>query len=183
MASTILPRRRTRARSPRAGRTCPAHRAWVRRHHCCVAGCLQHPIECAHVRRGTDGGQALKPSDRWTISLCHFHHAEQHRIGEPAFEQRYALDLYALAEAFARRSPHWPMLGEGAKEGEDGNDSDEGEDGPGGEGGADDGEGSAKGADGADTVALLVRGQSVISEEPAVGAEKDAVTCAGKAGS
>ena len=95
-------------------RECPAHRAWVRRHHCCVPGCLNIPIECAHVRRGTDGGVGLKPSDRWTVSLCTMHHAEQHRMGESSFERRYALDLRELARVFAVRSPHrhrfhpWP---------------------------------------------------------------------------
>jgi hypothetical protein len=58
------------------------------------------------VRDGTDGGQALKPSDKWTVSLCREHHAEQHRIGEAAFEARYAIDLIALATQFALRSPH-----------------------------------------------------------------------------
>jgi hypothetical protein len=62
------------------------------------------------VRTGTDGGQGLKPSDRWSISLCRAHHAEQHRIGERAFEKRYGVDLYALAQAFAQRSPHWRVL-------------------------------------------------------------------------
>ena len=89
-----------------APRSCPGHRAWVRRHHCSVAGCHQRPIECAHVRRGTGGGVALKPSDKWVISLCSYHHAEQHRIGELSFERRYQLDLAELAREFARRSPH-----------------------------------------------------------------------------
>src|SRR5436305_15342556 len=50
-------------------RTCAAHRAWVRRHRCSVPGCRNLPIECAHVRGGTDGGLGVKPSDKWTISL------------------------------------------------------------------------------------------------------------------
>ena len=91
-------------------RECPAHRAWVRRHHCCVEGCLRRPIECAYVRRDTDGGTALKPSDRWTISLCQFHHIEQHQLGELGFEQRYGIDLRELAQEFARRSPHRRLL-------------------------------------------------------------------------
>jgi len=70
-------------------------------------GSTGRPIECAHVRRNTDGGTGLKPSDRWAISLCRAHHIEQHRIGEPAFEKRYAIDLRELAIEFARRSPHW----------------------------------------------------------------------------
>ena len=86
-------------------RTCAAHRAWVRRHRCCVRGCLRVPIECAHVRKGTDGGLGLKPSDKWTISLCQSHHLEQHVIGEAAFESKYELNLVELAREFAKRSP------------------------------------------------------------------------------
>jgi hypothetical protein len=89
-------------------RTCAAHCAWVRRHRCSVAGCRQLPIECAHVRGGTDGGVGLKPSDKWTISLCRLHHREQHDIGEPAFEAEYDLHLRELASEFAARSPHLP---------------------------------------------------------------------------
>ena len=88
-------------------RSCPAHRAWVRRHHCSVPGCHGLPIECAHVRRDTDGGAGLKPSDRWTISLCRGHHIEQHQVGEATFEKRYDIDMRELAVEFARRSPHW----------------------------------------------------------------------------
>jgi hypothetical protein len=68
---------------------------------------LQLPVECAHVRLGTDGGIGLKPSDCWSISLCQTHHAEQHRIGEAAFEVKHSLDLVAIAREFARASPHW----------------------------------------------------------------------------
>jgi hypothetical protein len=89
-------------------RTCAAHRAWVRKHRCSVGGCRGLPIECAHVRNGTDGGLGIKPSDKWTISLCRSHHLEQHEIGEPAFEARYDLDLRALAREFALRSPALP---------------------------------------------------------------------------
>ena len=92
-------------REKKIRRNCAAHRAWVRRHRCSVRGCLGLPIECAHVRRGTDGGLGLKPSDRWTISLCRSHHLEQHEIGEAAFAIRHDLDLIQLAKEFARRSP------------------------------------------------------------------------------
>lgn len=91
-------------------RSCPAHRAWVRKHHCSVPGCLALPIECAHVRRGTDGGTGLKPSDHWVVSLCSVHHMEQHRRGERTFEKTYDLDLKKIAEIFARRSPYWARL-------------------------------------------------------------------------
>ena len=110
MLSRLLPQRIDRSRKEPDGRTCAAHRAWVRRHHCCVPGCRQLPIECAHVRSGTDGGIGLKPSDRWVISLCVSHHMEQHRIGEPRFQRRYGLDLLQVAALFARQSPHRSKL-------------------------------------------------------------------------
>ena len=100
-----LPNRVQRQKSKADSGSCPAHRAWVRKHHCCVPDCRRLPIECAHVRGGTDGGMALKPSDRWVISLCSQHHQEQHRIGENRFEKKYDLDLAALAKRFAELSP------------------------------------------------------------------------------
>lgn len=106
MPSLRLPKRVEQRRSIRPPRDCPAHRAWVRRHHCCVPGCERMPIECAHVRHGTDGGTGLKPSDRWVISLCRHHHAEQHRLGERQFERKYGIELAQMAAVFARNSPH-----------------------------------------------------------------------------
>lgn len=47
-----------------------------------------------------------KPSDRWSVGLRRTHYAEQHWIGERAFEAKHALDLKALAERFAAASPH-----------------------------------------------------------------------------
>ena len=105
MAELRFPSRLPSEPRKKSSRTCAAHRAWVRRHRCSVRGCLGLPIECAHVRQGTDGGVGLKPSDRWTIILCKHHHLEQHELGEPAFEAKYDLDLVELAKEFARRSP------------------------------------------------------------------------------
>ena len=110
MPSPRLPDRVRQPRPSASSRSCPAHRAWVRRHHCSVPGCNQLPIECAHVRNGTDGGTALKPSDRWCISLCTFHHAEQHRIGEQRFETRHGICLTDIAELFTKASPHRRVL-------------------------------------------------------------------------
>ena len=110
MLNTKIPKLLERSRRIAETRECPAHRAWVRRHHCSVHGCLRLPIECAHVRGGTDGGLAVKPSDRWVISLCSHHHRKQHRIGECQFERRYGIDLFELAEEFARQSPHRKRL-------------------------------------------------------------------------
>lgn len=107
MAAVRLPQRRHK-NSQRAqdDRSCPAHRAWVRGHACCVPGCTNSEIECAHVRSGTDGGIGLKPSDRYAISLCRDHHAEQHRIGGATFELQKQINLTAIASKFEAQSPH-----------------------------------------------------------------------------
>ena len=110
MTECPLPKKVARSARPRAWRECPAHRAWVRKHHCSVNGCQALPVECAHVRRGTNGGVAFKPSDRWVISLCSEHHREQHQLGERCFEVKYGLSLVELAQEFARRSPHFAKL-------------------------------------------------------------------------
>lgn len=103
----MLPKRIKRESSkPDAGHRSPAHRSWVRSHGCCVPGCDNRPIECAHVRRGTDGGTSLKPSDRWCISLCNSHHSLQHAVGEITFERTFNLDMREMAEEFFRKSPH-----------------------------------------------------------------------------
>ncbi|MHB9879138.1 DUF968 domain-containing protein [Pacificimonas sp. ICDLI1SI03] len=91
-------------------RRCPSHTKWVGGHACVVPGCNGRPIEVMHVRKGTDGGTGLKPSDIWTISGCQYHHSEQHRIGEPAFEKKYGIDMKALAREFAAKSPHRDKL-------------------------------------------------------------------------
>ena len=106
----LLPDRIKKAKAGKDLRLNPAHRAWVRKHHCCVPGCQRLPIECAHVRSGTDGGTGLKPSDCWVVSLCRNHHEEQHRLGEAQFEIKYAVDLRALATQFAKLSPHRKSL-------------------------------------------------------------------------
>jgi hypothetical protein len=105
MPELLLPRMLLRAQPKRTVRNCAGHRAWVRRHACSVRGCNLSPIECAHVRCGTDGGAGLKPSDRWVISLCTQHHREQHNLGEKRFGDKYSIDLVELATEFARRSP------------------------------------------------------------------------------
>jgi hypothetical protein len=84
----------------------PAHRDWVRGHHCSVPGCQLMPIEVAHVRRGGGGGMGRKSSDAFTLSLCREHHAEQHRIGEQSFEARHGFTMLGKAEEFYLASPH-----------------------------------------------------------------------------
>lgn len=103
---TFLPprisRKSDKAEKPRRS---PAHRAWVRGHACSACG-SQSGIECAHVRDGTDGGTGIKPSDLWCISLCGPCHRRQHQIGEAAFQAEAHIDMKALAETFAKLSPH-----------------------------------------------------------------------------
>jgi hypothetical protein len=110
MAEVVLPQKIRRTAHKKSDRICAGHRAWVRRHYCSVGSCRRKPIECAHVRSGTDAGMGLKPSDRWAISLCAYHHREQHTVGERAFGEKYSLDLVRLATEFARRSPFWRKL-------------------------------------------------------------------------
>lgn len=87
----------------------PAHLKWIRGHECAIAGKhdCEGRIEAAHVRTGTDGGLGVKPSDWWTIPLCSAAHAEQHRIGEKAFEERYGIKMMRIATALWMRSPQW----------------------------------------------------------------------------
>ena len=111
MPELLFPRLQPKAVKKSTSRTCAGHRNWVRRHTCSVRGCRRKPIECAHVRSGTDGGIGLKPSDKWVISLCEFHHREQHRRGERAFEAKHSIDLIGLAKEFANRSPYrWKFV-------------------------------------------------------------------------
>ena len=88
-----------------AGKRSPAHRSWVRGHHCVVPGCREMPIECAHIRTAANSGIGFKPSDAYTVALCREHHAESHR-GDVTFQEKHGLDLMALAQEFYRKSPH-----------------------------------------------------------------------------
>lgn len=60
--------------------------------------CLEYPaIVAHHVRRNTDGGTSMKPSDRWAVPMCDCHHKEGDRIGWLTFEAKYDVDLRAQA--------------------------------------------------------------------------------------
>lgn len=97
-------------RDPDGGRyRSQQYRAWVRGFPCAIAGKCGHAcvktMACAHVRKGTDGCKDVKPSDWWTIPLCDDYagggaHGEQHRIGEPAFERKYGIDMKTLARSY-----------------------------------------------------------------------------------
>lgn len=99
-------KRRTRPRRT-AREENPQHRQWVRGHVCVVnnSECTNR-IEFAHIRKGTDGGMAKKPSDRFGFPACDFHHREQHDIGEVSFAKRYGLNLLRIAALFWAKSPY-----------------------------------------------------------------------------
>ncbi len=59
------------------------HLEFIRSLPCIRCGCS--PSQAAHIRKGTDGGISLKPSDNFTVPLCHKHHQEQHKLGEVSF--------------------------------------------------------------------------------------------------
>lgn len=107
-----LPKKLERPRSGilrEAKREWPRHRRFVRAHACvCTLGRVHDdcdgPIECCHYRTAANAGASLKPADWHTFSACRKHHAEQHTIGQPAFERKYGIDLSAICTEMARLS-------------------------------------------------------------------------------
>ena len=63
----------------------------------CVACGKAAPSEAAHVRLGTDGGVGIKPSDRYSVSLCTSCHELQHRFGELKFWSVLRIDPLSVA--------------------------------------------------------------------------------------
>ena len=80
------------------------HLEFVRQLPCCV--CL-NPIqtEAAHIRMACmalgkrSTGKQEKPSDCWTVPLCHEHHAEQHTMSEADFWTAQGIDPFIIAMA------------------------------------------------------------------------------------
>jgi len=85
----------------------PKHLIYIRQQQCVLAGKdkCEGRTEAAHVRKGTDGGIGMKPSDRYVIPLCSRHHRLQHSIGEKAFEIRFKINMRRLADFFWRGKP------------------------------------------------------------------------------
>lgn len=121
-ASRIARELRIEARGPRVaetvreddGRCNEQHIRWIKRLPCAVRGHdCRGLVTAHHVRRNTDGGTGLKPSDKWTVPLCdgfhgavEGHHQEGDRIGWISFEDKYGVDLRALAIKLAAASPY-----------------------------------------------------------------------------
>ena len=84
------------------------HLRFVRSQPCSVwivDGLCWGPIQACHVRKNTDGGAGVKPSDSHTIPLCAGHHDEQGNAGEKPFERRYGISMREIADALWARSP------------------------------------------------------------------------------
>src|ERR1700758_985674 len=72
------------------------HLAFVRQLACVACG-KAAPSEAAHVRSGSDGGAGLKPSDRYSVSLCTSCHELQHGFGELTFWSVLRIDPLNVA--------------------------------------------------------------------------------------
>ena len=72
------------------------HLAFIRQLPCVACG-KAAPSEAAHVRSGSDGGAGIKPSDRYSVSLCTDCHALQHQFGELTFWSVLRLDPLNVA--------------------------------------------------------------------------------------
>ena len=107
----MIPRKRNR---PKMGVRKPSqirsleHLRFVRSQPCSVwigDGLCWGPIQACHVRKNTDGGAGIKPSDSHTIPLCAGHHDEQGNTGERTFERRYGIDMKKIAAELWQKSP------------------------------------------------------------------------------
>lgn len=113
-----LPAKRERVRSgilrgPK--REWPKHQKFIRRHTCVVTlgkviDECDGRIECAHYRTAANAGKSQKPADWHCFPCCFKHHAEQHRIGQPAFERKYGLTLADICADLAKLSTDERML-------------------------------------------------------------------------
>ena|SRR5215472_11040715 len=74
----------------------PQHLAFIRLLPCVVCG-KAGPSEAAHVRSGSDAGAGMKPSDRYTVSLCKSCHNLQHEFGELRFWSVVCIDPLNVA--------------------------------------------------------------------------------------
>lgn len=109
----MLPRRK----HPKSGIARAPERRW-RRHEQFVRGfvCIAFKtgecsprIQCCHWRSAANSGTGLKPAAWETWPGCETHHAEQHLIGQKAFELKYGLDCAKEAARLARMSPDVEM--------------------------------------------------------------------------
>jgi hypothetical protein len=76
---------------------------------CAIIDCrTPHFPDPAHTERN---GMASKGADSSCVPLCRLHHEEQHYIGAQRFEEKYGVNLRALAAEHYQR---WLMSGSAA---------------------------------------------------------------------
>jgi len=95
-----IPRAVPRGKRKPGLRLRPKHLEFIRQLPCVVCGKRNDfgsPVQAAHIRCGTDGGTAIKPSDRYTVPLCEQCHAKQHRVGELTFWSTLRIDPLNIA--------------------------------------------------------------------------------------
>ena len=66
--------------------------AWMRRQPCLV--CSGLPSENAHTRSGGTGRKGDADS---IVPLCHYHHAQLHRVGVKSFQTDHAINFFVAA--------------------------------------------------------------------------------------
>jgi len=96
MPAARIPRTATRRKGKLDPRRSWQHLALVRQLPCVVCG-KAAPSAAAHVRSGSDGAAGLKPSDRYSLSLCSNCHALQHQFGELTFWSAVRVDPFNVA--------------------------------------------------------------------------------------
>jgi hypothetical protein len=84
----------------------PKHRAWLRSQPCVRCGAVNH-IEAAHLRRGTDGGTGMKPSDCYAYPCCTWCHKEEHQKGNQTFCDEIDLTREFVLKWYWQTSPHY----------------------------------------------------------------------------
>ncbi len=100
-----------RQRRPRA--IDKAHKGALARCPCVVCGA--EPVHVAHVRVSDaslgveQAGMAAKPSDRYALPLCPWHHQDgpdaEHKVGTVKFWRDLAIDPLRLADELFKLSP------------------------------------------------------------------------------
>ena len=96
MPAPRIPRTTARGKPKPDRRKRARHLAFVRQLACVACG-KAAPSEAAHVRAGSDGGAGMKPSDRYSVSLCTSCHELQHRFGELTFWSVLRIDPLNVA--------------------------------------------------------------------------------------
>jgi len=96
MPAPRIPRTVARSKPKPDLRRRAEHLTFVRQLPCVACG-RAAPSEAAHVRSGSDGGAGMKPSDRYSLSLCTSCHALQHGFGELTFWSALRVDPLNVA--------------------------------------------------------------------------------------